>query len=50
MNFDFMPELRWRLGYPLVLAVIIGLCLTLYVKFKTSQMALGLIPDPGIGR
>jgi hypothetical protein len=23
MNFDFMPELRWRLGYPLVITVIL---------------------------
>ncbi len=37
MNFDLMPELRWRLGYPLVLAVIIGLCVTLYVKFKQAK-------------
>jgi magnesium transporter len=21
MNFDYMPELRWRLGYPLVLLI-----------------------------
>ncbi len=37
MNFDVMPELRWQLGYPLVLAVIVGLCLTLYVKFKQAK-------------
>ncbi len=37
MNFTFMPELRWRLGYPLVLAVIVGLCLTLYIKFKQAK-------------
>ena len=37
MNFTFMPELRWRLGYPFVLAVIIGLCVTLYVKFKQAK-------------
>ena len=23
MNFDYMPELNWRVGYPLVLAVIV---------------------------
>ena len=37
MNFTFMPELRWRLGYPLILALIIGLCATLYVKFKQAK-------------
>ena len=34
MNFDVMPELRWTLGYPLVLALIVGLCLTLYVSSR----------------
>ncbi len=37
MNFDSMPELRWRLGYPLVLALIFGLCLLLYVRFKQAK-------------
>ncbi|MGQ0844768.1 MAG: magnesium and cobalt transport protein CorA [Sporichthyaceae bacterium] len=34
MNFDHMPELRWRLGYPLALTVIAVVCLTLYRTFK----------------
>jgi magnesium transporter len=37
MNFDLMPELRWRLGYPFVLALIGGLCLTLYLRFKKAK-------------
>jgi magnesium transporter len=37
MNFDLMPELRWRLGYPFVLALIVGTCLTLYVRFKKAK-------------
>ena len=37
MNFDFMPELRWRLGYPLVLAGIVGICGLLYVRFKQAK-------------
>ncbi len=37
MNFDHMPELRWRLGYPLVLAGITGLCSLLYVQFKRAK-------------
>ena len=37
MNFDTMPELRWQLGYPLVLALITGLCLMLYVRFKKAR-------------
>ena len=36
MNFDHMPELTWTFGYPLVLAVIGGLCLYIYTRFKKS--------------
>ena len=36
MNFDSMPELRWRFGYPLVLGVIaLGVTL-LYRTFKRA--------------
>jgi magnesium transporter len=34
MNFDGMPELHWRLGYPFALALMLGVSLTLYVLFK----------------
>ena len=37
MNFDYMPELRWRLGYPLIVALIVGLCGLLYVRFKQAK-------------
>ena len=37
MNFAEMPELRWRVGYPFVLAVIFGLCGLLYVRFKQAK-------------
>ena len=37
MNFDVMPELRWTLGYPLVLVLILGLCGMLYVRFKKAK-------------
>jgi magnesium transporter len=36
MNFDHMPELRWRYGYFAVLAVMAMLCTTLYRAFKRS--------------
>ncbi len=36
MNFDHMPELGWRFGYPGVLAVIAIACTTLYVRFRRS--------------
>ena len=34
MNFDHMPELHWYLGYPLALALMLGLSVTLYVIFR----------------
>jgi magnesium transporter len=37
MNFESMPELRWSFGYPLVLALIFGLCGLLYVRFKKAK-------------
>ncbi|MDR3082544.1 MAG: magnesium/cobalt transporter CorA [Streptomyces sp.] len=36
MNFDHMPELRWKFGYPLVLVVIAVACLVLYRGFKRN--------------
>ncbi len=36
MNFEFMPELRWRYGYPLVLLVIVASCVMLYRGFKRN--------------
>ncbi|MEA2330408.1 MAG: magnesium transporter [Thermoleophilaceae bacterium] len=34
MNFDHMPELRWRFGYPAVLLVMAAICFALYRYFK----------------
>ncbi|HEY1596894.1 MAG TPA: magnesium/cobalt transporter CorA [Thermoleophilaceae bacterium] len=34
MNFDHMPELRWRFGYPAVILLILLVCGTLYRYFK----------------
>jgi len=36
MNFEEMPELRWRFGYPAVLLVIVVICLLLYRRFKRA--------------
>lgn len=36
MNFDAMPELRWRFSYPLVLAGTAGVCALMYRKLKQS--------------
>ena len=34
MNFDYMPELHWTLGYPMALALMAATSLTLYTVFK----------------
>lgn len=34
MNFDHMPELDWGLGYPIALALMAGISVTLYAVFK----------------
>jgi magnesium transporter len=34
MNFDFMPELRWKLGYPGVMALMALVTLCIYVWFR----------------
>jgi magnesium transporter len=36
MNFDHMPELGWRYGYPYALGLMIGASLILYRRFKKS--------------
>ena len=36
MNFDHMPELHERYGYPVVLGVVLVACLLLYRRFKRS--------------
>ncbi|MGW2636086.1 magnesium and cobalt transport protein CorA [Streptomyces sp. NPDC001348] len=36
MNFDHMPELHWRFGYPIVIGVISVACLALYRGFRRN--------------
>ncbi|WP_030181469.1 magnesium and cobalt transport protein CorA [Streptomyces sp. NRRL S-813] len=36
MNFEHMPELHWRFGYPLVIGVISTACLALYRGFRRN--------------
>ena len=36
MNFEHMPELEWQYGYPLVLALVLAICLTLHRMLKRS--------------
>ena len=37
MNFDHMPELRSPLGYPTVLAVMVGVCFVLWRAFRRND-------------
>jgi magnesium transporter len=34
MNFDHMPELRWHLGYPAAIGLMVVLCLSLVAYFR----------------
>ena len=36
MNFQHMPELTWTVGYPLVIALMVGVCWVLYRAFRKS--------------
>lgn len=36
MNFDNMPELHWRWGYPLVMGVVATACVVLYRRFRRA--------------
>ena len=37
MNFEYMPELGWKFGYPVVVGSLVVLTITLYRKFKKSK-------------
>ena len=37
MNFDHMPELGWRLGYPLAVAAMVTMGVVLYIIFKRKR-------------
>jgi magnesium transporter len=36
MNFETMPELQWKYGYPAALSVITAICFVLYRRFKRA--------------
>lgn len=36
MNFEFMPELKWRYSYPLAITAMASVCGYLYYRFKKS--------------
>jgi magnesium transporter len=37
MNFEYMPELKWRYGYFIVLAIILAVCGALYWRFRLNR-------------
>ncbi|MGW5054189.1 magnesium and cobalt transport protein CorA [Actinokineospora sp. NPDC004072] len=37
MNFDYMPETKWRYGYPLVMVAILLVCFVLYRIFRKNR-------------
>lgn len=37
MNFEFMPELNWKFGYPLIMGLTFSGCALLYYKFKKAR-------------
>ncbi|UIX30955.1 magnesium and cobalt transport protein CorA [Streptomyces sp. GQFP] len=36
MNFDYMPELHWKFGYPVVMTAMIGLCFGIHRTLKRN--------------
>jgi magnesium transporter len=36
MNFDLMPELKWKYGYPVAVAMMVAVCGYLYYRFRKS--------------
>ncbi|TDP93850.1 magnesium/cobalt transporter CorA [Labedaea rhizosphaerae] len=37
MNFEDMPELKWKFGYPFIIAVILVACVVLYRIFRRNK-------------
>lgn len=37
MNFEHMPELKWRVGYPMAIVVIVLICLALHRNFRRNN-------------
>jgi magnesium transporter len=36
MNFEHMPELHWRFGYPLSIAAMVGIDAFLFFRFRKA--------------
>ena len=42
MNFEHMPELKWRYGYALSLLVMAGIDIYLFFRFKRTRWLLAI--------
>lgn len=38
MNFDFMPELKWRLGYPFAITLMLVIVLVIFIWFRKRKI------------
>jgi magnesium transporter len=38
MNFDFMPELKWRLGYPFAITLMLVIVLVIFIWFRRRKI------------
>jgi magnesium transporter len=36
MNFEFMPELGWRFGYPATLAAMVAVDVYIFMRFRRA--------------
>ncbi|WP_324608059.1 CorA family divalent cation transporter, partial [Streptomyces sp. NRRL S-474] len=36
MNFDHMPELHWRYGYPVIMGITVAICLGIHRTLKRN--------------
>jgi len=37
MNFEHMPELKWRFGYPILLLVMLTIGISMFTFFKRRK-------------
>jgi magnesium transporter len=37
MNFEYMPELKWRFSYPALMVIIVCACVVLYRIFRRNR-------------
>jgi len=45
MNFQYMPEIKWFWGYPLILSVMLIIGIVMVIFFKRKKMDVNPSPD-----